>query len=469
MKLHTNNNLSSIVSSGTRVVFVSNHDRCEYYMKDDASSVLQVGIKDKTPLTRRRFITLVRRVVREIQARKIASVCMVFDDIVGVLDVGFSHVDALRLFAENTHMAGYEYRVYKEKPKDGWGTLEELTLFGDFRVEEKQALVVGEMVAREVNACRDLANTPGGDMTPQLLAREIIRASKGTGATVKVLGKKEMETLKMGAILGVGRGAKEEPKFIIVEYRGTKKRAAPIVLVGKGITFDTGGLSLKPADYMLDMHLDMSGGSAVAHAVFAVARMKVPVHVIALIPSAENAVSGESYRPGDVLRSMSGKTIDVLNTDAEGRIVLADALTYAKRYKPSLIIDVATLTGASLVALGTKANAVMSPDDTLASRVCRLGEESGDYCWQLPLWEEYKDMVKGRHGDIANIPIKNSREAGTIGGGMFLAEFVEGPWVHIDMAPRMVSCAGDFLAEGAAGAPVRLLVRLLEEEGKKTL
>jgi len=340
-------------------------------------------------------------------------------------------------------------------------------VIGDFGTAAKDALKQGEVVAAEVNACRDLANTPGGDMTPALLAAEVKRAAAGTKVRVKVLNKRDMEKLKMGAILGVGKGAVEEPKLIIAEYRGGKKNAPPVVLVGKGITFDTGGLSLKPSPYMLDMHLDMSGGAAVVHAVIAAAKLKLPVHVIALIPAAENAVSGESYRPGDVLRSMSGKTIDVLNTDAEGRLVLADALTYAKKYDPTLVIDVATLTGAALVALGTKASVVMSKDDLLAQRIVRLGEESGDYAWPLPLWEEYKELVKGRFADVSNISPKNTRDAGTIEGGMFLAEFADGyPWAHIDIASRMVSDKSDILAEGAAGAPVRLLVRLLEEEAQ---
>jgi leucyl aminopeptidase len=218
---------------------------------------------------------------------------------------------------------------------------------------------------------------------------------------------------------------------------------------------------------MLDMHLDMSGGAAVAHAVIAAARMKLPVNAIALVPAAENSVGNESYRPGDVLTSMSGKTIDVLNTDAEGRLVLADGLTYAERYKPKLVVDVATLTGASLVALGTKCCAVLSKDDKLSHRLYAVGEASGDYCWPLPLWEEYKYTVKGRFADVSNISTKQDRYAGTIEGGMFLAEFAgDMPWAHIDMAPRMVSDESDFLAEGAAGAPVRLLVRLLEDEAR---
>ncbi len=422
---------------------------------------LSIGIEDLMPLTRRKVISLIRRMVRVAKDHKTERIVL---DLVDLPELPCERSDLMRLIGENAHMADYEFLTYKKAPKKS-GMLKELVLLGTFTKEDEAALRRGEIVAKETNAARDLANMPGGDMTPVLLARRIEAAAKGTRATVRVLGVPDMKRLGMGALLGVGRGAKEAPRFIIVEYKGGGT-ADPVVLVGKGITFDTGGLSLKPADYMLDMHLDMSGGAAVAHAVIAAARLKLAVNAVALIPAAENAIGHESYRPGDVLHSMSGKTIDILNTDAEGRVVLADALTYAKRYRPKLTVDVATLTGAALVALGTKASAVMSRDTSLAARICALGETSGDLCWALPLWDEYKDMVKGRFGDVSNVPVTNARYAGTIGGGMFLAEFAQDPWVHIDMAPRMTSDKGEYLAEGAAGAPVRLLVRLLEEEAE---
>jgi leucyl aminopeptidase len=322
-------------------------------------------------------------------------------------------------------------------------------------------------VGEEVNKCRELANTPGGDMTPAVLAAHAKKEAKGTGATVKVLSQKDMEKLKMGALLGVARGSTEEPKFIIVEYFGGKRKDTPVVLVGKGVTFDSGGLNLQPKGGY-EMHMDMSGGAAVLHATLAAARLKLPVNVVALIPAAENMVSGESYRPGDVLWSMCGKSIEVINTDAEGRLLLADALTYAAQYKPKAVVDVATLTGGSLIALGTKASAVLTKDDTFAETLASLGEESGDYLWRLPLWDEYKYMIKGEVADVTNIALENARYGHTINGGIFLAEFIEGypegtPWAHIDIAPRMTSDKSDLLASGAAGAPVRLLVRLLEQ------
>lgn len=448
------------------VTFATDRDHVRFEQQDD-TLYMSIGLEGKVPMTRRRFITLMRHIVREAIARKIRRITLHTADLTKLKGFDLEHIDMLRLIAENTHMANYEFNLFKEKPKKGRQELEECALVGEFDATKKAALSLGTIVAEETNACRDLSNMPGGDMTPTVLARRIKASARGTGAAVTVLDQKDMRKLKMEAVLGVARGSKELPRFIIVEYWGGKKKAQPVVLVGKGVTFDTGGLSLKPADYMLDMHLDMSGGAAVAHAALAAARLKLPVNVVALVPAVENSVGGESYRPGDVLRSMSGKTIDILNTDAEGRVILADALTYAKRYKPGLVIDVATLTGAALATLGTKASAILTKDDVLAHRLYELGEESGDYCWPLPMWEEYKDMVKGRFGDVANVPVKNGKYAGAIGGGMFLAEFADGyPWAHIDMAPRMTSNDSDLLATGAAGAPVRMLVRLLEQEAR---
>lgn len=449
----------------TQVTFDTTRDH-SLFERTESTTSLSLGIKRLNPLDRRRTMQLFRAIVREAKKVQVRHIAVQMTELESIPGYGKDAEDRYRLFAENIHMAGYEFTALKTSPKKGsYNGIEEIALVGALSAKERKDFAAGETVAHEVNACRDLANMPGGDMTPTLLANEVRKRCKGTGITVRVLDKKAMEKLKMGAVLGVAKGAREAPKFIIAEYWGTSRAKVPVVLVGKGVTFDTGGLSLKPADYMLDMHLDMSGGSAVIHSLIAVARLKLKVNAVVLIPAVENSISGESYRPGDVLRSMSGKTIDILNTDAEGRVIMADALTYARRYKPVLTIDVATLTGASLVALGTKASAVLSTDNDLAQRLVRLGEVSGDHCWQLPLWEEYKEMVKGRFGDIANVPTKSGRYGGAIAGGMFLGEFAEGlTWAHIDMAPRMVSDDSDLLAPGAAGASVRLLVRLLEDQ-----
>ncbi len=431
---------------------------------------LVLGVEGELPLTRRKLVTLVRRMVLEAKARRYRRLVLDFDALHALVPT-FERTELARQIGENVHLANHEYSKFREEPKKGWAFLDELVVRAPDAEVLRASLVLGEIVAREVNDCRDLANTPGGDMTPLVLANHAKKAARGTGATVRVLGRTDIEKLKMGALLGVARGSVHEPKFIIAEYWGGKRKTAPVVLVGKGVTFDTGGLSIKPADYMYEMHLDMSGGAAVLHALFAAARLKLPVNVVALVPAVENMPGGESYRPGDILRSMSGKTIEVLNTDAEGRLILADALTYAVRYKPTAVIDVATLTGAALVALGTKATALMTKEDAFAETLLALGEESGDYLWRLPLWDEYKGMVKGKFADLANVPHEQSRFAGSIGGGMFLAEFATGypegtPWAHLDIAPRMTSDKGDQLAPGAAGAPVRLLVRYLEHVGR---
>ena len=256
----------------------------------------------------------------------------------------------------------------------------------------------------------------------------------------------------------------ESPRFIILEYlKGGKNPPAggPVVLIGKGVTFDTGGLQVKPGEHMYEMHMDMSGGAAVIHAVVLAAKLKLKKNIIGLVPAVENAVSSTSFRPGDILKTMSGKTVEVLHTDGEGRIILADALTYAERYKPKLVIDVATLSGSAIVALGQQASAIFSKDEKLIHLLRELGETSGDYVWPMPLWEEYEENIKSAFSDIANV--SKSRYSGTSTGAIFLYQFAKNfPWVHIVMAPRMTSIEGEHLAKGATGAPVRLLFKLLK-------
>lgn len=302
-------------------------------------------------------------------------------------------------------------------------------------------------------------------MTPTVLAKAVKAAVKGLPVKVITLGEKEMKKLGMGALLGVAKGSTEAPTFTIMEYKGGKGN--PIVLAGKGVTFDSGGLNLKSSNGIYEMHMDMSGAASVIHAVALAARLRIKKPVIGLIPAVENMPGNNAYRPGDVLKSLSGKTIEVLDTDAEGRLILADALTYAKRFKPSVVIDVATLTGASLTALGLHASALLTRDDALAENISDIGESSGDYVWRLPLWDEYEERVKGTFADIKNVPGgSTSRHGGAIDGGMFLWQFAKElgcPWAHLDIAPRMTSAPEDELAKGAAGAPVRLLLRFIEQ------
>ncbi|MEZ4200167.1 MAG: M17 family metallopeptidase [Candidatus Paceibacterota bacterium] len=309
-------------------------------------------------------------------------------------------------------------------------------------------------------------------MTPSVLGKTAQKLARGTSIKVKVLGPREIKKEGLHALWAVGKGADDLPRFIVMEYWGAgkarktdkSKSKRPIVLVGKGITYDTGGLNVKPSGSMHDMHMDMSGGSSVIASIVCAAKLKLKKNVIVIVPTAENAISDRSMRAGDIIKSHAGKTIEVVHTDAEGRLVLADGLSYARQYNPRVVLDVATLTGAALVALGQHASAIMTRDVKLQQRLEELGELSGDYVWALPLWKEYEQHIKSSRADIANIAPNFSRYGGAIEGGSFLATFApKCPWAHIDIAPRMESIASDKLAKGSTGEPVRLLVKFLEQ------
>lgn len=423
---------------------------------------IQLGIGRPEKITRRKLTKSVRRIISLAKSAKIKKIGLNFGDFV------FKHLnlpakELAEILAINLELANFEFVRYKSRPRGGWNFVQTVLISGRTTPEIKNGFKNGQIIVQEVNACRVLANTPGGEMTPSVLAEAAKTACKNLPVKVSVLWRKEMQELKMGGVLGVAKGAKEEPKFIIMEYLAGNPKKKPIVLVGKGVTFDTGGLNIKTGEGMYEMHMDMSGASAVIHAIAAAARLKIAKNIVGLIPAVENMPSNESFRPGDILRMMSGKTVEIINTDAEGRVILADALTYARKYKPRLVVDVATLTGAALAALGQRASAIFSKDENLLKIFQELGEESGDYVWPLPLWDEYEDDgIKGTFADIANA--HKTRYGGAILGAMFLYQFAKGlPWVHIDMAPRMTSIDGDNLAKGATGEPTRLLIKLLEK------
>lgn len=434
-------------------------------IKEDGVETLEIGMS--ADMNARKFILLCRSIVNAAKANKTKKIAIQFDPTPELFKnpENISPEYISQLAAENFEMANFEFNIFKTEPKEGWNNVEEILLYGKSSPAIEKAIEKGQKIGQAVNACRTLANTPGGDITPTSLAKAAKEAMKGLPVKVTTLGTKEMKKLGMGALLGVAKGSTEAPTFTILEYKGRK--GAPIVLAGKGVTFDSGGLNLKSSSGIYEMHMDMSGAASVIHAVALAARLKLKTSVIGLIPSVENMPGNNAYRPGDILKSLSGKTIEVLNTDAEGRLILADAITYAKRFKPSVVIDVATLTGAALSALGLHASALLTRDDALAEKISHDGEASGDYVWRLPLWDEYEDGVKGTFADLANAGSGTSgRYGGAIEGGMFLWQFakeLECPWAHLDIAPRMTSAPGDELAKGAAGAPVRLLVRFIEQ------
>ncbi len=372
--------------------------------------------------------------------------------------------------AANILMANFEFVKYKTPPPEGFSFLKEVEFVGE-KIDKdiQEGIRCGTIIGEEVNRCRELSNTPAGDMTPALLAEHARKVAKGLPIRVAVLDEKRMAALKMGGVLGVGKCSDSPPRFIILEYMKGPKTQAPIVLVGKGVTFDTGGINLKPSESVYEMHMDMSGGAAVIHSLVAAARLKLKKNIVALVPAVENMLSGSSYRPGDLLRTMSGKTIEVLNTDAEGRVILADALEYAKKYNPSLVVDVATLTGAAMVALGMRYSGLFTPEKKLEEKFRALAEATGDPVWPLPLSRDYEDDIRGTFGDWANAARKGAG-GGASTAATFLWQFTKDanggqsyPWIHIDIAPRMTTIEGEYLTKGAAGAPVRLLVRFLEE------
>jgi leucyl aminopeptidase len=450
-----------------RIALTDEAKSTKRFIRENGLETLQLGVGKPEEMSARKFIILCRAIVQAAKASKCKNIAIQFDR-TPALFKNLQHLtpeQVSQLAAENFEMANFEFNNFKTRPEEGWNSVEEILLYGKSSPSIEKAVEKGQAIGRAVNACRALANTPGGDMTPTMLAKAAKDAVKGLPVKVTVLGQKEMEKEGMGAVLGVAKGSTEAPTFTIMEYKGAAGK--PIVLAGKGVTFDSGGLNLKPSNGIYEMHMDMSGAASVISAVALAERLKLKKHVIGIFPAVENMPGNNAVRPGDILKSLSDKTIEVTDTDAEGRVILADAITYAKRFDPAVVIDIATLTGAAHVALGDHASALMTRDDRLAEELIHDGEVSGDYLWRLPLWDEYEEKVKGTFADISNIALgPSSRSGGAIDGGMFLWQFAKElncPWAHIDMAPRMTAAPGDELAKGAAGAPVRLLLRFIEQ------
>ncbi|NDU86034.1 MAG: leucyl aminopeptidase [Ferrovum sp.] len=325
--------------------------------------------------------------------------------------------------------------------------------------KEAQAIIGrAQAVANGMDLTRDLGNLPPNLVTPTYLADVAQSLGKEWDIKVRVLDRQAMEKLGMGALLAVSAGSHQPPRFIIMEYAGAGNRKKPVVLVGKGITFDTGGISLKPAPEMDEMKFDMCGAASVLGTMRAVAEMKLPLNLVVLVPTCENMPGGGATRPGDVVQSLSGQTIEILNTDAEGRLILCDALTYAERFNPEAVIDVATLTGACVIALGHEAAGLMGNDDELRQALQSAGDYSGDRAWPLPLWEEYQEGLKSNFADMANIA---GRPAGTITAASFLARFTKKySWAHLDIAGVAWRSGKE---KGATGRPVKLFCRYLIE------
>lgn len=402
----------------------------------------------------------------------------------------FSHDDLGQSLSESALVSGYSYWKYRTKDKNPTAIKEFAVQPEDVNAEKpmQKGSRVGQVIGASVNMARDYGNSPSNEVTPTKLAecaKEI--AKQFPAIQLKVLGRKEIEREKMGGLLGVAKGSPEEPKFIVMEYwgatgvknggrgsksgakNGAKKTVPTYVVIGKGITFDTGGISIKPSEKLEEMKFDMAGGGATLGIMRTVAALKLPINVVGLVPATENMPSGSAYKPGDILTMMDDSTVEVINTDAEGRLVLADALTYAKRYNPELVVDLATLTGACVVALGDLSAGLFTKDEKLVEGLLHSSTHTGDLVWHMPLFDEYAERMKSHVADLRNISSVSG--GGAITGAMFLQSFVRGQdgkdafrWAHLDIAGTAWAPSGNsFMEPGATGAGVRLMVQFLRE------
>ena len=364
---------------------------------------------------------------------------------------------------EGIALSAYRYDDFRnDSAKDLAPLLSEALLIcanADEQNNVQATVTATQIICTSVCLARDLVNAPGNVKSPQDLAERCRIEGEAAGCTCTILHRQELEDEGMGALLGVAQGSMREPCLIILEYRGAGNKA-PLALVGKAVVFDSGGISLKPAEKMDEMKMDMAGGAAVLGTITAAARLRLPINLVALIPAVENLPSGHAIRPGDILTSLAKKTIEVLNTDAEGRLILADAITYAQRYQPEALIDVATLTGAAIVALGHQASAILGTDQPLIDALIAAGDRSNERLWQLPLWDDYDQLIKS---DVADIKNSGGRPAGTITGAAFLKAFAgEKPWAHLDIAGTAWEEKGrPGIPKGGSGVGVRLLIDFL--------
>jgi len=424
--------------------------------------VLLLGVGDARDLTPEIVRRMAGRAVRAAEKLRVESVAIVLDGLATVADE-----TRAQAAAEGAALAAWRFRELKapsadEPPVDVRAI--DLLGAGDVAALERGALT-GAIVARAENLARTLQSRPGNVATPSHLANEAVRIAGGAGFEIQVFDEARMREEGMHAILAVSQGSEEEARFIVMEHRGGEPGAAPLILVGKGLSFDAGGISLKPPEGMENMKFDMSGGAAVIATMQALAELGVQANVVGLVPSSENLPSGRALKPGDVIRTLAGKTVEVINTDAEGRLLLADALAYGARMKPAAMIDCATLTGAVLVALGHHASAVLANDDALVAEVIAAGEASGERCWRLPLWDAYRKQLDSTTADLQNV---GGRPGGSITAARFLQEFVgETKWAHLDIAATAYG-EGDlpYHRKGGYGVPTRLLIEWVRGRAK---
>jgi leucyl aminopeptidase len=431
------------------------------YPRDDGAPrrVLLIGLGARDSADAERVRQAMATAIRRVRSLQVPSATLGFLD-----PLPLDAISVGEVVAEGLDLGAYRYLQFKTGLSDDEAfEVDEVVVFTSDDVDAvSRGVAHGRAVARGVTFARDLVNRPGALKTPpQLAAEATALGERIAGVDVTVLEMDELVEQGFGGVVAVGKGSDSDPRFIILEYGADLDGVPTICLVGKGLTFDSGGLNVKTADGMATMKSDMAGSAAVLGAIQVVAELELPIHVVGLVPSAENMPSGRSYRPGDIITMLSGTTVEILNTDAEGRVILADGLHYATRYEPDAIVELSTLTGAIIVALGNIATGLMATDQALADRLIAAGDASGDRVWQMPLWDEYLEITKSEIADLKN---HVGAPAGSIGAAAFLAHFVgDRPFAHLDIAGTgwISAPKKPYQYQGATGAGVRLLTHLL--------
>ncbi len=422
-----------------------------------AERVLLIGLGKRKEFDRRGFHKALGAAFKRLGETRAADALFTLPD---PLPEGMDLYQCVRHIAATAECGTYRYAHTKKQPESARDPLRGIGIHLGDKAQAKTAETAathGRAIGSGMNLARDLGNLPGNICTPTYLAeRARAMAAADERIHAEVLDEDTMEELKMGALLSVSRGSREPAKLILMHYLGGRDGDKPVALVGKGLTFDAGGISIKPSAEMDEMKYDMCGGASVFGTIAAIAEMALPINVVGIVPASENLPDGAANKPGDIVTSLSGQTIEILNTDAEGRLILCDALTYAERFEPEIVLDMATLTGACIVALGRHASGLFTDDDTLAAEVLAAGERSGDRAWRLPLWKDYDSQLDSNFADMANI---GGRDAGAITAAAFLARYTKKlRWAHLDIAGTAWVSGKE---KGATGRPVALLSELL--------
>ena len=452
---------------GQSILIKPNVSDSRDYARIDRIVLVNCGWAATTPssngLSNKHFQDAIRSAIRSVMPLNVAQVSFLVDKIAVN---GKSDAANAKSIAAITRELHYRFDSLKTtaKSKEQVSRLKKVELLTTDKAKAldfQTGLRAGEALANGCDLAKDLGNLPGNFCTPTYLANQAKQMGKTMGFKVEVLEKKQIQALKMGSFLSVTQGSDQAPKLIVLQYNGAGAKQAPVALVGKGITFDTGGISLKPGAEMDEMKYDMCGAASVLGAFRTAVEMKLKINLVGVIPACENMPNGSATKPGDVFTSMSGQTIEVLNTDAEGRLVLCDALTFVRRFNPSAVVDIATLTGACIIALGHHHSGLFSKDDSLAHELLDAGRQSGDTCWRMPLDEAYQDLLKSNFADMANI---GGRAAGSVTAACFLARFAEGyDWAHLDIAGTAWRSGA---LKGSTARPVPLLMQFLENRAQ---